>query len=285
MSLSVVGFHTMRRLSFQTILRLCLFTAAAGLLATSPLRASVVTVYSNFSENPGTGAGSYPYACPDASCNIYAYSVDWFGQANFPVGVRSYSIAEAMPFTVSGSQDLYLYEVSMAMYKYPDNTRINSTNTLGVNHDNLTIEIVSDAGGLPSSNVLEVLSVDPSIAEDDTTFLDLYSSTHPLLQAGQVYWIVARPTSIDTTTSNLDTWYGWIENQEGAQWKYTSNQWNYSLNNGNGAYQGFFSQPQSYTAPTLNVLATTDLAGVPEPATFGVAGLALAGLAVLRKRK
>src|SRR5215472_15091889 len=274
----------MRRLIFfQT----CLFFAAAGLLATSPLHASVVTVYSNFSEDPNAGAGFYPYACPDPSCNIYAYSVEWFGQYDWGagIGVRSYGQGMAMPFTVGGSQDLYLYEVSLPMYKYPDNTPLPRAQTIGENHDNLLIEIVSDAGGLPSGNVLEVLALNPSIAQDDTTLLDLFSSTHPLLQAGQTYWIIARPASYDPTSANVDTMYGWIENQEGAQFYYTVDQWNFSSNNGNGAWQGFFNQPRTYTAPALNVFATTDLAQIPEPATFALAGLALIGLAGLRKRK
>src|SRR5262245_46201404 len=49
LSLPVMEFYTMRRLIFQAIPHLCLSLAAAGLLATSPLHAGVVTVYSNFS--------------------------------------------------------------------------------------------------------------------------------------------------------------------------------------------------------------------------------------------
>ena len=274
----------MRRLIFQT----CLFFAAAGLLAISPLHASVVTVYSNFSEDPNSGPGSYPYACPDPACNIYAYSIEWFGQYDWGagIGVRAYGQGIAMPFTVGGSQDLYLYEVSLPMYKYPDNTPLPRAQTIGENRDNLLIEIVEGtSNNLPSGNVLEVLALNPSIAQDDTTFLDLFSLTHPLLQAGHTYWIVARPASFDPASTNVDTFYGWIENQQGAQFSYTVDQWNFSSNNGNGAWQGFFNQSRSYTAPGLNVFATTDLAQIPEPATFALAGLALIGLAGLRKRR
>ena len=135
--------------------------------------ASTVTVYSNFSEDPTAGLGSYPYACSDAQCsNLLAYAGD----------------------------------------------------QIAVNHDNLTIKLESDANGLPSGNVIETLSANPSIAEDSETLLNLFSSSRPLLQAGQRYWVVASLTNIDLTDTSQDTFFGWMENQQGATWSYTINQ-------------------------------------------------------------
>jgi hypothetical protein len=257
---------------------LYLFLAAAS-------RADVVTVYQNFSEDPNAGLGSYPYACSDSNCsNLSAYGIEWWQSYYYgsTYGNRQLGAQEAMSFTVGGTQDLYLHEVQLAMYKWPDGTPWFNGNVMTTNHDNLTVEIVTDAGGAPSNNVLEVLSVNPSITEDDTSFLNLYSSNHTLLRAGQTYWIEALPTTFDMTDTSQDAAFGWMENQEGAQWKYTINQWNISYNNWNGGWQGFFSQSSSFTAPALNVFAITS---IPEPGTLVVVGLAFIGLSRVRRRR
>src|SRR5215467_1608055 len=105
---------SMRRLTL--LLPFYLLLAAEALLCVSPARANTVTIYTNFSEDPAAGYGSYPYACPSPQCsNLYAYSTEWFGQINFGGGINSYGQQLAMPFTVGGSQDLYLSQVSLAM--------------------------------------------------------------------------------------------------------------------------------------------------------------------------
>jgi hypothetical protein len=80
--------------------------------------------------------------------------------------------------------------------------------------------------------------------------------------------------------------YGWIQNKTGATWRYTINQWNPSFNAGAGAWQGFFSQPRDYTAPTLRVTGTTALpSSVPEPGQAGLLIVACcAGFAFRRRR-
>src|SRR5947209_9319562 len=106
-----------------------------------------------------------------------------------------------MPFTPG--QDAYLVSLSMAMYKWPDNSQLTQFYTPGANHDNLTIELVDSTGNLPNeAAVIEVLSVDPSLNEDDFTFLNLTSLLHPHLLQGHTYWIVAKPTVTDITDTN-----------------------------------------------------------------------------------
>jgi hypothetical protein len=147
--------------------RLIVQLFAVSLLAASA-HAGVITVYSNFSEDPSAGPRSYPYACSDAQCdNLSAYGIEWHQGMSFEGGSWPAGLQEAMPFTVAGSRDLYLYELQLAMYKWADGTVFDSSgDTIAVNHDNLTIELMSDASGLPSGNVLETLAVNPSVAED-----------------------------------------------------------------------------------------------------------------------
>jgi PEP-CTERM motif-containing protein len=279
----------MRQSTFP--LSTCLFLAAAAiLLPVSSVQASIISVYSNFSEDPAAGVGSYPYACSDPQCdNVTASEVRWLDKDPFGGnGTHPSGLAIATSFTVTGTQDLYLSEVQVAMYKFPDGSLVSGPNTsIGTNNNNLTIEIVSDHGGLPSDNVLEVLSVDPSIAEDGDTFLNLFSTSYPLLQAGATYWIEAKPTTSDTTDTSQDTFYGWIQSTSGAEDRYTSDNWQFTNNGGTGGWSGYFNElpTASWPAPTLNVFATTSLqADTPEPATMMLAGIALGGLLIWRKR-
>jgi hypothetical protein len=268
------------------VVSLRLLAVSIALLTCTPARSAVVTVYSNFSEDPSAGLGYYPYACSDVACdNLQAYGVQWNQATNYgSYGFRPFGAQEAMPFTVTAAQNLYLYQVQLAMYKWPDGSVFDgSGDTIAVNHNNLTIQLESNTGGLPSGNVLETLAVNPNVAEDGETFLKLSSSSRTLLQAGQTYWIVATPTVFDTTDTGEDSLFGWMENQEGAQWNYTVNEWNISYNSWNGGFQGFFSQSSPFTAPALNVFATTDLTAAPEPSTAVSAGLALAGLVAGRR--
>jgi hypothetical protein len=268
------------------MLRLRGLIPAVCLLGAAAHAGTLVNVYSNFSEDSNAGLGFYPYACSDSQCsNLSAYTVEWHQSVHFGASsTAQYGAEEAMPFTVSGSQNLYLYELQLAMYKWPDGTAFDGYgDTIAINHDNLTVQLVSDAGGLPSGNVLDTLVVNPAVPEDGETFLNLFSSSRTMLQAGQTYWVVALPTTIDMTDPSQDAFFGWMENQEGSQWNYTINQWNPSYNSGLGAFQGFFRQPSELTAPALNVLATTDLSSpVPEPASIALAGLALTCLFVWR---
>jgi len=225
---------------------------AAGLIAL-PIWSAPVTIYNNFSDNPADPG--YPYADP-----VNGYQISWNQTWVWGDGVaRPFGAQEAMPFTVGGSQDLFLDTVSLAMYKWPSGAPINANNTMGVNHDNLTIELMDS-----SWTVLETLSVDPLIAEDGTTFLDLSSTLHPLLQHGHTYYIAALPTRISTSSTDQDAFYAWIYNKDGAMWNFTNNGYSPFLSK----WLGFFNQPRQYTAPALEVTGLTSLAvPAPEPGT------------------
>jgi hypothetical protein len=175
-----------------------------------------------------------------------------------------------MPFTVPAGQDQPLESVSMAMYKNPDGAPAN-----------LTIRLVKDNGsGLPSSDpadIVETLAVVPAIVEDTTSFLDLATPDHPLLLAGQTYWVTAEVSRYDTAAPDDDVLYYWIQNKESAQFYDTINQFNYSFNGGVGAWQGYFSQSFTVDAPTLRVTAVSAVP-TPSAAAAGLVGLAALGV-------
>jgi hypothetical protein len=240
--------------------------------------AGLVTLYSNYSENP-SDAG-YAYNDP-----VYGYNVNWNQDWNWPsAGIHPYGVGEAMPFTPG--QDSYLQSVSMAMYKWPDNTPVSSTTSIATNHDNLTIELVDSNGSLPNENaVIEVLAVDPIITEDDTTFLHLSSLLQPHLIAGHTYWVIAKPTVYTTADTSDNAVYAWIQNNEGATWNYTINQFN-PFSPPSGQWQGYFSQTKAYLAPTLQVIGSdTPIPPAPEPGYLAAGPLAMAITWTWRRRR
>jgi hypothetical protein len=243
-------------------------------LTTGAANAGIVTLYSNYSENPSDPG--YAYNDP-----VYGYYVNWNQDWNWPgTGIYPMGSGEAMSFTPG--QDAYLQEIDLAMYKWLDNAPANAYNTMGTNHDNLTIELVDSTGNLPNeSAVIEVLAVNPAIPEDDTTFLHLSSLLQPHLIAGHTYWVIAKPTAYTTADTSDNALYAWIQNNQGAMWNYTINQFN-PFNFG-GKWDGYFSQTNSFLAPTLQVIGSDT--PVPEPGYLSAAGLLLIACSMrLRKR-
>ena len=194
--------------------------------------ARALIIFSNYSDN--SADVTYPYY-DDAS----GYVVEW--EKNGYMGSRC-----AMSFTNNTGADQHLGIVSLAMYKYPDNTPAN-----------LTIRLVKDNGhSLPSTNesdIVETLAVDPAIVEDSESFLDLTSANNPLLLSGATYWVTAEPTRIDTNSPAQDALYYWVENISGSKFSYTYSSY--------GEYSGWFNYynqpdpPNRFVAPTLRVVA------------------------------
>jgi len=245
-----------------------------ALLATFAAQAGTFTLFSNFSEDPNDPG--YAYKDP-----VFGYNVNWNQDWNWPsAGIHPYGVGEAMPFTPG--QDAYLFSIAIAMYKWPDNNMVSNFSSIATNHDNLTIELVDSTGSLPNTGaVIETLAVNPVIAEDDTTFLHLNSQLHPLLQQGHTYWIIARPTVYTTADTSDNTYYAWIQNNEGSMWNYTVNQFNPFIGTG-GQWQGYFSQSRTFLAPTLQVVGFDGT--VPEPATLAVTGLVLITGGIWKRR-
>ena len=233
-----------------------------------------LTLFNNFSEDPSDPGWAYKDP-------VNGYLINWNQDWNWPSdGIHPYGSAEAMPFTPG--QDAYLVSIAMAMYKWPDNNPVTQFYSVGTNHDNLTIELVDSTGNLPNeAAVIEVLSVNPSIAEDDFTYLHLNSLLHPHLLQGHTYWILAKPTVYNTSNTNDNTVYAWIRNNEGTMWNYTVNQFN-PFNNG-GFWQGFFSQSNSFLSPTLQVIGSD--APAPEPDYIAATPLVAFAVWAWKKRK
>lgn len=234
----------------------CALAAMASAVA-APASAGIV-VYDNYTDTVDT-----LYDEP-----VWGYLVGWY--VSYPGIGKPYGSGIAMPFTVATGQDLPLESIAMAMYKEADGTPAN-----------LTIRLVKDGGNsLPSidpDDVLEVLAVDPFIPEDTASFLNLTSVVQPILEDGATYWVTAEVTRFDTASDDQDVVYYWIENKQGAEYFYTLNAFNYSLNGGLGDWQGYYNQPIPYGAPTLRVVVA------PEPASLLLTGAGLA-LPLLRRR-
>ncbi len=139
-------------------------------------------VFNNFTDTPGELG--YPYNDPVTGFGIQWHGVS--GPGGF-VGVP-YGNTWAMPFTNNTGIDVPLHSISLAMYKVANGAA-----------PNLTIRLVQDngsttaQGSLPlenPANTIEVLAVDPVIAEDKATFLNLTSSLQPILENGKTYWVL-----------------------------------------------------------------------------------------------
>lgn len=206
----------------------------AVLLVSSTEHAQVI--FSNYSDN--SADADYPYH-GDANGNVYGLPVDW------EQGTTSTGSRYAMPFVNNTGADRLLGTVSLAMYKNPDGAPAN-----------LTIRLVKDNGdGLPSSapaDILETLAVDPVIAEDGETFLNLVSVNKPLLLAGTTYWVTAETTRFDAASPNQDVSYYWILNNSGSMFSLTVNP--YGSFSG---WLGYYNQPNQNqsVAPALRVVA------------------------------
>jgi hypothetical protein len=252
---------------------------AAAMTCVTPAFASTV-IYNNFSANPSNAA--YPYT-PTAT----GYGVQWSQAITWGGGggpVAAFGEQMAMRFTVEAGSDIPLQSISMAMYKWPSGVSWDvAGDPFPTNHDNLTIELVGGTPALPDpGDVIETLAVNPSITEDSTSFLTLHSASHPILQNGQTYWVIAEPTAISTTDSSADSVYLWVANVSGAQFHYTTNEYNPFM--APPQWQGFFNQSAFFDAPTLKVLGGS--APVPEPSTWllSILGFGLLGAALRRRR-
>lgn len=215
--------------------KIVLLASMAALFVSFSVHAQVI--FSNFSEN--SADADYPYH-GDTNGDVYGFDVSW-AQGTTSTGTRW-----AMPFSNNTGADQHLGTVSLAMYKNPDGAPAN-----------LTIRLIKDDGhGVPSSapgDILETLTVDPVIAEDGDTFLNLNSVSNPLLLAGTTYWVTAETSRYDTNSPAQDVLYYWIQNNSGSKFSYTISQ--FAPYSGWLRYYNQPDPPNRFPAPTLRVVA------------------------------
>jgi hypothetical protein len=148
-----------------------------------------------------------------------------------------------------------------------------STNTPQAT-DVFTIQLYADSSGLPATTPFATFAVGNAVARTDTGAtmfgsFNLYRYTASIdstsLTAGQMYWLsVFNNTTVDTN----DNWHwGAVSSGDGVA---------YRLNT-SGAFTSSSNNNVDFTL--------SNNASVPEPATFALIGLGLAGLTFARKRR
>jgi hypothetical protein len=134
--------------------------------------------------------------------------------------------------------------------------------------DVFTIQLYTDNSGLPTTTPFATFAVGNAVGRTDTGAIVLDSNVYRYtasidstsLTAGQMYWLsVFNDTTIDTD----DDWAWGVSDGDGIAYR----------TNTSGAF--------SSSAGNMDFT----LSNVPEPATFALIGLGLAGLTFTRKRR
>ena len=152
------------------------------------------------------------------------------------------------PFTISSSSRLT--SIDFAAYWFYGNNQ-------------LTINLETDASGLPSGTIIESFSY-TGISYPPPAIYTVYSSIHPILESSQEYWIVL--TAQDLAATGM----AWQDNDQGTFGEaanslyYTNYEWVY--------------HPEAPT-PAFDINGTT----VPEPCTILFLVPGLAGFGAFRK--
>src|SRR5262249_46578332 len=157
-------------------------------------------------------------------------------------------------FTVTGAADVFFQEARLAL-------------TLRDGTNEVTLRLYDDAGGHPGT-VLEAISLTGQMVGDGSV-LTFASASHPLLTAGQTYWLLP--------LASTDTFAGWFTNNQGFT---------------GAVARSDQPEPTSWDVfggqllPAFSVRGAEVTAAVPEPSGLALLGLGAAGLlAYARKRK
>jgi hypothetical protein len=121
----------------------------------------------------------------------------------------------------------------------------------------LTVRVVTDASDEPSKSVLASTTVSTSLVTSTLNFIDAAFSTPPTLNAGQKYWIIISPPSVNN--SNYFAWgYDSADGYESETGNYSSN-WNASSPVWN-AVNGDFNF-KAYMGGVVNTLTGVTVGG------------------------
>ena len=136
----------------------------------------------------------------------------------------------------------------------------------GGSDNDITVSLEASSGGLPSS-VVESWDID-NVLGSNSAIIPFTSLSHPQLEGGETYWLVA--SMVDPTTS---TSYWWTPATSGTGGVEADSE------NGGAFYL--------YTLPSTYSLGAFAIYSVPEPATWAMTliGFAGIGLAALSRRR
>ena len=174
---------------------------------------------------------------------------------NFYTSPEIIGTSLAFAFDVPSGSDFVLDEVRMAA-------------SWAGTKKNAQFAIFSDTGGLPSTTPLLLLADNPDALSTVPGILSLPSPSSILLSAGQRYWLVIQPTSLDSSIPADDFVELWLG--LGATGVQTSR-----VSYDSGPWGDWFDSPFEAVAPAFSIEASP----IPEPGTLVLMGV---GLLLLR---
>jgi len=164
---------------------------------------------------------------------------------NFYTSPEIIGTSLAFAFDVPGTSDYELMGVSIAASW--DGTKRNAQ-----------FALFADAAGLPTAGPLEVVATNPdSLQPFMGGVISLASPGHPILGAGQRYWLVCQPASLDASSPANDFVELWMNSQGIAGLQTSRVSWN------SAPWGEWFAPPFAGDSPAFSIEAVA----VPEPIT------------------
>lgn len=133
-----------------------------------------------------------------------AFDRTLYKPVNFYTSPEIIGTSLAFAFEVPGSSDYKFVALSIAA-------------SWSGTKKNAQFALFADAGGLPAADPLEVVATNPdSLPRFIGDVISLTSPSQPILEAGQRYWVVCQPASLDASVPANDFVELWL-NSEGLR--------------------------------------------------------------------